>query len=162
MPTADVVTTPAGSLTTVGGSTVDVTGTNLGLTPSDVVLTYEGGSDGMAQRAYSSGPCSIVAPGTHIRCSAVAGVGANYTFVVTVGGGRSAPSTQRVSYAAPVLSDVGGPGAVGCPAAGGVHILLFGVRLGTWRPECWGMSCHAVSFRVSTSSRTDVRLSFMT
>lgn len=130
LPTADTVTTPAGSLTTVGGSTVDVTGTNLGLALTDVVLTYEGGSDGLVQRTYSAGPCTIVTPGTHIRCPAVAGVGANYTFTVTVSGGRSAPSTQRLSYTAPVLSDVGGPGAVGCPAAGGVHILLFGVRLG--------------------------------
>ncbi len=114
----------------MGGSTVDVTGTNLGLTSTDVVLTYMGGSDDMAQRTYTAGPCTIVAPGTHIRCSTVAGVGANYTFTVTVGGGDSAPSTQRLSYAAPVLNNVGGPGAVGCPAAGGVHILLHGVRGG--------------------------------
>jgi hypothetical protein len=110
---------------------VDVTGTNLGLTTTDVVLTYMGGSDDMAQRTYTAVTCTIVAPGTHIRCSTVAGVGANYTFTVTVGGGGSAPSTQRLSYAAPVLNNVGGPGAVGCPAAGGVHILLHGVRATT-------------------------------
>ena len=83
----------------------------------------------MAVRSHSLGPgsCSIVTPGSAIRCVSAPGVGANYTSVVTVDGGASNVSTAKLSYAPPIINSVEGPGAVHGPAAGGVYIYLNGV-----------------------------------
>jgi hypothetical protein len=83
----------------------------------------------MAVRSHSlpPGSCTIVTPGTAIRCTTLPGVGANYTFVVTVAGGSSAASSGSLSYAPPIINSVDGPGAVRGPAAGGVYIYLHGV-----------------------------------
>jgi hypothetical protein len=60
----------------------------------------------------------------------VAGIGANYTVVVTVDGGMSSASTDALSYAPPVINSLGGPGATGADTAGGDAILLFGSNFG--------------------------------
>ena len=125
---ADSVSSSAGTLPTLGGGVVDVFGSNLGLTSSAVTLRYAGGSLGMAHRRYSAGACVVVSPGTHIQCPAAPGVGANYTFTVEVEGGMSTPSVDTVSYGTPIITSVEGPGALECPAAGGVPIFLRGVR----------------------------------
>jgi hypothetical protein len=92
---AESVTTPEGALTTRGDSLIHVFGSFLGLAHSAVSLTYAGGSDGLAPREYRVlGPdgCVILVSGTNIACRSVAGVGANFTFWVTVHGGKSAGS----------------------------------------------------------------------
>ncbi len=106
---------------------MEIAGENLGLVPSAITLTYAGGSNGMTQRSYTAGPCTIVVPGARIQCGAQPGVGANYSFSVSVDGTTSSPSAERLSYATPVINAVEGPGAVDCPAAGGVPIFLRGV-----------------------------------
>ena len=60
----------------------------------------------------------------------MAGVGANYTFTVTVGGGDSNASTDALSYASPVINSLTGPGATGGSAAGGATIFLNGSNFG--------------------------------
>jgi hypothetical protein len=125
---AGSVSTSTVSLPTSGGGVVEVVGEHLGLTSSVVALSYAGGSHGMTRRSYAAGPCTVMSPGVRIHCPAQPGVGANYTFVVTVDGGSSSDSVDMLSYATPVINAVEGPGSVDCPAAGGVPIFLRGVR----------------------------------
>jgi hypothetical protein len=122
----EMVSTSAGELATVGGTTVDIAGLHLGLVSSTVSLTYSGGSLGYKQRSYN-GTCVVVEPGTLVRCTTSPGVGANYSFEVTVDGGRSEPSAMTLSYASPIISSVDGPGAVHALAIGGAPIFLRGV-----------------------------------
>ena len=120
------------TLPTVGGALVDITGRNLGLTPSTLSLSYSGGSTGLALRTHAvpAGACTIVAPGTVVRCPTMPGVGANFSFVATVDGGSSDPSADLLSYSPPIITDVEGPGAVRGPAAGASLVYLRGVRAG--------------------------------
>jgi hypothetical protein len=108
---------------------VDITGSNLGVAASTISMSYYGGSTGRPVRAFSVpvGSCTVVIAGSRIQCPSIAGVGANYTFVVTVGGGASANSTAMLSYSPPFISSVDGPGAVLGPAAGGAVVFLHGV-----------------------------------
>jgi hypothetical protein len=126
------VTTPVLALPTVGGATFDITGTALGLTASAVTVTYAGGSDGMARRSHTlpPGACIVVSPGSALRCSSLPGVGANYSFTVTVDGGVSDGSAATLSYAPPVINSLGGEGAAGADTAGGAFILLRGANFG--------------------------------
>lgn len=109
---------------------MDIRGARLGLVASAIALTYTGGSLGVATRTYAvpTGACTVVDPGTLIRCPTLPGVGANYTFVVTVDGGSSAVGAGFLSYAPPIINSVEGPGAYNGLAAGGMSILLQGVR----------------------------------
>jgi hypothetical protein len=130
---AGQVGTPAGTpLDTAGTSLVDIFGSNLGMEPSEVSIFYAGGSFGLSNRVYTpqAGSCVVVSAGTHIRCPTTAGVGANYSFVVTVAGGASAPSLDNLSYTPPAIRSVAGPGAALAPAAGGVTVHLIGSGFG--------------------------------
>ncbi len=83
--------------------------------------------------------CSVVGAGhTRIHCSTPSGVGAGYTWTVTVAGQSSAPSVQTTSYAVPSLTavsvasvgvvDAGEPFAM--PTAGGAIVTLRGSNFG--------------------------------
>lgn len=122
--------TPGGALPTIGGGFVEIEGRSLGLSPGDVSLTYTGALTGMAVRTFfvPRGTCTIAAAGTLISCPTPPGVGANYTVVVTVGNGTSAPGSDILSYAPPIINSVDGAGAVNGPAIGGAEILIRGVR----------------------------------
>lgn len=129
MCSTDTVGTVSGTLPTPGGALVDISGRHLGLTSSVVAMAYTGGSDGMARRTHPlpAGACTVVVPGASIRCPTLPGVGANFSFVVTVDGGDSAPSADTLSYSPPIIYSVDGPGAANGPAAGGVAVRLRGV-----------------------------------
>ncbi len=60
----------------------------------------------------------------------MAGIGANYTFVVTVAGGVSNASADALSYAPPVINSLNGPGASGAGTGGGAVIFLNGSNFG--------------------------------
>jgi hypothetical protein len=126
------VTTPVLALPTLGGATFDITGTGLGLTPTAVSVTYVGGSVGMARWSHTvpPGTCTIVSAGTALRCPSLPGVGANYTFTVTVDGGVSNASASTLSYAPPVINSLSGEGATGADTAGGAIIVLRGANFG--------------------------------
>lgn len=111
---------------------MDITGQNLGVQASAVSIVYSGGSTGFPRRTYtpSPGSCTIVDAGARLQCPTVPGVGANYTFVVVVDGTASAPSSNVLSYAAPVVGLVYGPGASGAPTGGGVPIFVSGTGFG--------------------------------
>ncbi len=64
------------------------------------------------------------------RCTSTAGVGANYTFTVTVANGVSNTSADVLSYAPPVINSLSGPGASGAGTAGGAVIFLNGSNFG--------------------------------
>jgi hypothetical protein len=83
--------------------------------------------------------CSVVGAGhTRIHCSTPSGVGAGYTWTLSVAGQPSAPSVQTTSFAPPSLTavtvagigavDVGELGAV--PTAGGATVTLEGSNFG--------------------------------
>jgi hypothetical protein len=150
------VSVASSGLATVGGTTVDITGVHLGLSPAVISVTLTGGSLGLAVRAYSlpPGACVVVDPGVAIRCSTVAGVGANYTVTVDVDGGHSDPSVDKVSYARPMISSVEGPGAVGAATRGGAQVSLHGVcggacggALSSGRALLWSV-CVCLAFDV--------------
>lgn len=136
-----MVSTATGALPTAGGALVDITGQHLGLLASAVSASYSGGSTGFTTRAHTIPVCTIVVPGSAVRCAAQAGVGANYTFVVVVAGTASAPSTVALSYAAPIINSVEGPGAVHGPAVGGVVVVLRGVRTHNMQAVRWLGRC---------------------
>jgi hypothetical protein len=130
------VSTLATTLPTAGGGLVDVLGERLGLIPATITLAYSGGSPGLPQRTFQlpPGACTVVTPGAHLRCPTLPGAGSSYTFTVTVDGGASAPSVGTLSYSAPVLTAVEGPGAVQGPARGGAPITFRGVNFGPAGP----------------------------
>ncbi len=111
---------------------MDIRGRFLGLQASAVSVTYSGGSDGMALRTYSvlPGACTVLSPGTALRCPTQPGVGANYTFVVAVDSGASDPSPTRLSYSPPILFGLDGRGASNGPTVGGSTVLLRGSNFG--------------------------------
>lgn len=129
---------------------MDIKGRNLGLESAVVTVVYSGGSLGMATRTYTvpSGNCTVLNPGLELRCQTLPGVGANYTFVVVVNGSSSAPSANMLSYSAPLVNSVDGPGAVAGLAAGGALVVLRGVRVhqqipypSRGGPQLGGYSC---------------------
>ncbi len=126
------VFTLSGTMSTAGTTLVNITGANLGVDPSVVSISYSGGTVGYPRRTYTppSGTCIILKAGTHIQCATVPGVGANYTFTVTVDGGVSPPSGDAISYTAPSVGSVYGPGAARAPAVNGGFIFLSGTGFG--------------------------------
>jgi hypothetical protein len=124
------VSTATTTLPTVGSAVIDVVGFNLGLVSSAISVVYTGGSLGLMSRSHTvdQGACTVAAPGTYIKCPSQPGVGANYSLSVVVDGGASAASAAVLSYAPPIINSVDGPGALGCPTAGGVAVHLQGVR----------------------------------
>jgi hypothetical protein len=116
-------------LPTVGGAVIDINGTALGLLASEVTVTYTGGSDGLMRRSHTAN-CTVVTPGTSLRCVSVPGAGANYTFTVEVASGVSDSSADAVSYAAPIILALEGPGATGADTTGGANITLKGSNFG--------------------------------
>jgi hypothetical protein len=135
------VSTGTQTLPTVGGALIDVEGENLGLTPAAISLTYSGGSTGFLPRTHTLPPgvCTIVIPGSRLQCPSAPGVGANYTFRVTVDGGASSNSSMLLSYAPPFIGSIDGQGAVLGPAAGGAVVLLHGVRHRPCVAQCLGL-----------------------
>jgi hypothetical protein len=117
---------------TVGGASIDITGTDVGLTSSVVTVRLTGGSAGLSRRSHTlpPGACTVVHPGTTLRCPSAPGVGANYSFVVAVDGGASDPSADTLSYAPPGINALDGPGSAGAPARGGSFIYLRGSNFG--------------------------------
>jgi hypothetical protein len=111
---------------------VDIQGRNLGADATVVSMAYQGGSTGLPPRSYHppGGTCTIVVAGTHIRCPSQPGVGANYTFIVSVDGVSSGPSATSLSYTQPAIASVSGVGATRGPAAGNATILLLGSNFG--------------------------------
>ena len=101
------------ALATVGGTQFLIRGSNLGLHPTPIVVRYENRVSGFRARSHSTLPneCQVLSPGTLIRCPSVAGLGVNYTFSVSVDRGQSPFSKDMLSYAAPVISSVDGPGS---------------------------------------------------
>jgi hypothetical protein len=128
----ETVTTPVFTLPTAGGATFDITGTGLGLSPDAITVSYAGGSDGMLQRSFTLPPssCTILSPGSSLRCPSLPGVGANYSVSVAVDGGMSDASATRLSYAPPVINGLSGEGAAGGRTAGGAFIFLRGANFG--------------------------------
>ncbi len=126
------VSTPLITLPTVGGATLDITGSGLGLTSSVVAVSYSGGSDGMARRLFTlpRGSCVVVAAGMALRCTSVAGVGANYTFTVDVDGGVSEASAGALSHSPPVIVSLDGAGAASTDTEGGAFVFLRGSNFG--------------------------------
>ena len=113
LPPAGEVSTALGTLSTTGTSLVDIRGEQLGVQAAAISLRYTGGSLGLPSRTYTLGPgvCTVIAAGLHIRCPTKPGVGANYTFVVTVNGTDSEESARTLSYTPPSVGGVYGPGA---------------------------------------------------
>jgi hypothetical protein len=126
------VTTGAGTLSTTGTDMVDIQGEHLGLNSSTVSISFSGGSTGFRVRSYRPSPneCFVIAAGTHVRCFTAPGVGANFSFVVTVDGGASPPSRDTLSFARPSVSEVFGPGATHPPTDGNGVVFLRGANLG--------------------------------
>jgi hypothetical protein len=118
-------------LPTSGGGTIVVTGRNLGLEPGVVELEYAGGSAGMVRRTYlvRAGGCALGSPGTELRCGSLEGVGANYTFRVSVHGGSSVASADTLSHSPPTITSIDGEAAVQ-GSAGGTTVVLHGSNLG--------------------------------
>ncbi len=97
------------------------------------MVNYEGGSTGFSRWMHTipAGACTVVTSGTALRCPSMPGVGANYTFAVSVDGVASAPSAVMLSYAPPIINRVDGAGALNGDALGGQPVLLHGIQFGT-------------------------------
>ncbi len=83
--------------------------------------------------------CSVLGAGhTSVACTTPAGVGAGYSWTISVAGQESAPSTQTTSYGLPSVTAVavtgsgvaGGDEAGSVPTAGGATVTLSGVNFG--------------------------------
>ena len=120
----------SGSLPTIGGADIDLFGINLGVDSEVLQLQYLGGSADHSNRSYNATDCIVIVAETHVRCTSVPGVGANYSFVLCVAGGCSDRSDKQISYTAPIVDSVDGPGAVLASTAGGSFIFLHGSDFG--------------------------------
>lgn len=82
-----------------------------------------------------------------VQCVSSAGVGANYSFIVTVEDGASQPSLDTLSYTRPVVSVVDGPGSTLAPSTGGSVLFLHGANFGRVddRPYISAWSLHPVA-----------------
>jgi hypothetical protein len=106
--------------------------------PLPIVATGQraGGPAGAFLRA---GDCAVVGAGhTTVHCACPAGVGAGYSWTLSVAGRSSAPSAQTTSYGPPSLAAVAvsGPGSAGgdeagaAPTAGGATVTVTGANFG--------------------------------
>ena len=120
----------SGSLPTIGGADIDLFGINLGVDSEVLQLQYSGGSTDHSNRSYNATDCIVVVAETHVRCTSVPGIGANYSFVLCIAGGCSDRSDKQLSYTAPIVDSVDGPGAVLASTAGGSFIFLHGSNFG--------------------------------
>ncbi len=103
-------------MTTIGGAEIVIRGSSLGTNESVISVMYGGNLAGAAYRSYTAINCRIRRLNAELSCTSVAGVGGNYRVQVTVDGGSSEWSADRLSYAAPTIVALGGPGAFQGPA----------------------------------------------
>lgn len=80
--------------------------------------------------SYTASSCNVNGAQTVLTCYAVAGIGSNFTWAVTVAGQSSGQSQQSTSYPPPSLAAVSGVGAVGGSTAGGQIVTLTGLNFG--------------------------------
>ena len=135
-------------LPTAGGSRISLFGRGFGPVLSQshpVVLaglnvrTSFGGAN--STRFYGEG-CFVAREHDMINCTVPEGLGRSHSWVVYAGGLQSVPSmgALRTSYAAPVVTTVGGPGAVDGSTRGGLELLVNGENFG---PSGWTVEHYA-------------------
>jgi hypothetical protein len=111
-PAAAVSLSSGSAIPTAGGVEITVHGSWLGLNSSLISLVYTGGVVGMPVHTYISTSCRVMAANTAVSCTAVPGVGGNYSFQLVVDGGASEWSNDTLSYAPPIITSISGAGAV--------------------------------------------------
>ncbi len=116
------------TLATSGSTTVAITGLEFGR--GDVAITA---SYGPSASEYVV-PCSLdAASNSTLHCTTQPGIGNDFAWTVTVASQESDPSSQRLSYAAPVFAAtkaVSGPGAINGSTAGNQLVNIFGSNIG--------------------------------
>ena len=120
--------TASASISTSGGNVLTVTGMNFGpptSAPADVSLTYGGAP-------FVATGCNVPlsSPHTTLICYSAAGVGRLLGISVTVGGQTVTSASFSVSYAAPTVSALYGPGTALVETTGGVTIGILGTNFG--------------------------------
>ena len=121
-----------GSIPTSGGAVITVFGARLGLDSRVLSGVLTGGLSAVANTPRSLGPlqCTVVVRGIKVQCLSPVGVGGNYSVSVSVDGGWSSPSTDKLYYTNPTVNSVEGPGVL-APTRGALSVTLRGSNFGT-------------------------------
>ena len=129
------VAVDVGALRTEGGETVVLSGDNFGPL-SSVVLPGSTAGDITAEVSAAAlnkclhVACRVVTAHTVLHCTTTAGVGAGYTWAVSVAGQPSGAAPQLTGYHPPQLERVFGDGAFGSPTEGGSLVYVAGRYFG--------------------------------
>ena len=142
------------SLNTAGGDIFFVTGSSFGDVNDNIKVTY--GSTGMEYEPS----CVIQTAGVRLKCISVPGAGKNLSMLVQVADLGSILFTHALSYQAPALVSVNGPGAFST-TAGGEVVYLSGTNFGPVTSNPWnvevtygasGWEFHALNCRVTVAN----------
>ena len=121
------------SLATSGGTTVIIQGSNFGPNTGEAISASFGPTTGL-EFLFSSCASVVSSPQTQISCVTAPATGTNLGVVVKVAGQASVRTSGSgslgVSFAAPLISTVDGPGTVFGSTAGGQTIYIEGSGFG--------------------------------
>ena len=123
-----------GSWAAESSFTSAIVGTGLGVVATDVTVVYSNAFTQSRPRTYAAVGCAIVAPNTQLRCLSSVGVGKEYVFRVTVGGGAAANWSSldaALSYFPPVIESFSGYGFLAASTAGGELVNITGSGFGS-------------------------------
>jgi hypothetical protein len=144
---ASTVTTisPASDLKGEGGEAITITGEDFG--PNGTIVSVEYSNSDFS---FFATDC-VVSDHTKIQCTSKSGVGRELKVQVTVSGLLGELSSTTLSYEAPVITEVTGPGMTNpSPTDGGVIIELKGINFGPPLP----FDCNTASPTASPSKPT--------
>ncbi len=121
-------------LLAAGGGGVIVIGSYFGPVGTPVSAVYTSQDPNAGSSSYAAASCVVLLDDIKVECVAAPGVGMDFTWVISVGGQESAPSTDTTSYAIPVVNALQlfptPAGANGLNTAGGDEFNINGRNFG--------------------------------
>ncbi len=124
----------ASPLLAAGGGSVVIIGSYFGPVGTPVSAVYTSQDPNAGSSSYAAASCAVLRNDIEVECVAAPGVGMDFTWVLSVGGQESAPSSGTTSYAIPVVNALQlfptPAGANGLNTAGGDEFNIHGRNFG--------------------------------
>ena len=108
-----------------GADAVTISGSNFGEDVDLIAVTF--GATGVE---YAAVNCTLAVAHSELACLVGPGIGANHSWIVTVGGHSSSPSATTTSFRAPEVGALSGAGTVDASTKGGQDVVLIGTNFG--------------------------------
>ena len=116
------------SVNGAGGQVIEINGNNFG--DSGSIVTLNLGPVPEDPLRYVAVACTVVVPHEKAKCVLPAGVGRDHSITISVAGQSNTYMGQLISYKAPIVTGVVGPGAKEAETIGGAIVFIEGEHFG--------------------------------